>query len=777
MEMTSSVYSKTSWLLLFLGFCLSLSAQESKLKGWIYTVNDGAPIAGVRITVHETEAYTFSDSAGYFELNLLPGHYHLHFEKEAFLAEDLNLDFPKQKEVQMLMLSSRIELEEILIEDALLNQSKRKYSQDILTLSADDRAQSSQLDLASMLAQMPGVSALSTGVGISKPVIRGFSGNRVAVIDDGIKQEGQQWGLDHGLEIDPFAVQGVELIKGPAALQYGSDALGGALRLLPEPISPNAWNAGLQSAWHSNNNTWAFSGFGAFRKGKLSANWRLSHKRYCDFKVPAESFVYNGFVLPITDNTLKNTAGEQQSFQTNISWNTPSYRARYRFSVYQQKQGIYSGATGIPRAFDVGIIGDTRDIDFPRQEIGHYKIFSVQNIKLGDHWLEVEAGYQYNDRAEKSLPHAHGFEELDSSNTLALGLKLHSVQLNLRYRLHWGSADIVIGTAQQYLHNTQTGFEYLIPNYNAYQSGLFGVAKGKLDTRLHWDAGIRWEYKHQQSPLSTTWWWNNIDSTVIRSAPVNRQFSNIAGAAGLNYAITEYWLLKLHLARSFRAPNVAELSSNGVHHGTFRHEVGNPNLNPELAWQLDGSLEFQNRDFLFRLSPYYYYFENFIFLRPTAIFSLLPEAGQLYEYQQAPIIQGGTELYLDWHPWAKLHWSNAGELLLNQNLNTGLALPFSPPWSNLSQLRWEEEHWDIAFDWRYTAAQNRVDRNERPTPAYHLFNVRAGWGMQHHHHSLKIHLSLNNIFDTAYLQHLSRYRILNLPEQGRNIVLGISYSY
>lgn len=773
----SSIYLKTNWLFIFLVFSHLLLAQDDVLQGQISEASEGKPIAGVRITVHESQAFTYSDSNGFFQLHLLPGHYHLHFEKEQFLAEDLDLDFPAISSLKISMVPSRIELEEILIEDGLLNSTKRNNSQNIISLSPSEAEKSSQLDLASLLSQMPGVNALNTGLGVSKPVVRGFSGNRVAVIDEGIKQEGQQWGMDHGLEVDPFTVHNVELVKGPAALQYGSDAIGGALRLLPEPISDEKWRGGLQSAWHSNNNTQAYSAFGEYNRQAFSVRLRISHKQYHDFRVPAEEFLYNGFRLPITDQTLKNTAGEQSSAQAEISLNRNRYRARYKLSVFQQQQGLYPGATGIPRAFDVGFIGNTSDIDLPRQEIGHYKVYTLQNIKLGKHWLEIEAGYQFNDRAEKSLPHAHGFEELDSNNTLALGLKLHSWQSNFRYKVHWGPADIVLGASQQFQNNRQSGFEYLIPNYTSFQSGVFAIAKGKINPALKWDAGLRWEYKQHSSALSTTRWWNDIDSIVQRSPEIDRVFSNIAAAAGLVYQLNENWLLKGHLARSFRAPNVAELSSNGVHHGTFRHEVGNAKMNPEIAWQLDAALEYQNRDFLVRISPYFYYFENYIFLRPTARFSLLPEAGQLYEYQQAPIIQGGTELYLDWHPWANLHWSNASELLLNQNLNTNLALPFSPPWSNLSSLRWEEENWSLGIDWRYTFAQNRVDRNENPSPQYHLFHLKGAWTWELGRHQLQLQGSVQNLFNRSYLQHLSRYRILNLPEQGRNLILGLSYKF
>lgn len=778
MEMISSAYLNRIFLCIGLFFAgLSLSAQNATLQGQVLHLTNAQALAKVKVTVHETNQVSFTDSSGRFSLNLKKGHYHLHFEKPDFAAKDIDLVFNESKELTLFLSPTRIELSELLIEDSYLRMGSASNSKEVLAINPKGIEQGQNLDLGSLLESLPGVNMLNTGLGISKPVIRGFMGNRVAVIDQGIKQEGQQWGMDHGLEIDPFQAKRMEIVKGPAALQYGSDALGGALKILPDLAPKNRYEGSIQSVYHSNNNTIGLSAASSFKQGKFYSTLRVSHRQYQDFKVPAEQFVYNGFVLPITDGTLKNTAGQLSSANWNFAWQSNDYRARYLVSYYEQKQGLYPGATGVPRAYDVGQIGPSSDIAFPRQEIKHYKLFTLQNIRLADHWLELEGGFQRNDRAEQSIPHAHGFEELDSSATLALGLIQDSWQLNARYRVHLGDQEILLGTAQQMKLNKRDGFEYLIPNFETYQSGSFALSKGELSEKWHWDGGLRWEYKQVNSELSTSPWWANIDSIAVRSPAINRSFSNLAGAFGVSYKANPFWLFKAHMARSFRAPNIAELSSNGVHHGTFRHEQGSANLNPELAWQLDLQAEFQQETWLLRLSPYVYYFENFIFLSPSAQFSLLPEAGQLYRYQQAPVIQGGAELLLDWHPVKNLHVSNAAELLLNRNLNTNLPLPFSPPWNNRLSVNWETNIWQLGADWQWTLDQNQVDRNERRTPGYHLFALNFAYTKSWKLHQLTFNAAVQNLFNVSYLRHLSRYRILNLPEQGRNIILGFSYSF
>ncbi len=780
MEMISSAFLNrvlfSLTLLLSTGFVFAQNS-EGTLRCHVMHANTAEGLEGVRITVHETNQVRYTNSDGWLFLKLKNGHYHLHFEKESFAAQDIDLVFTGKQEVIVMLSPTRIELSELIIEDAYLRMGSATSSKEVLALNPEGFSQAKNLDLGSLLESLPGVNMLNTGMGISKPVIRGFMGNRVAVIDQGIKQEGQQWGMDHGLEIDPFQAQRIEIVKGPSALQYGSDALGGALKILADPLPLYPYEASFQSVYQSNNNAIGLSAASAFKRKNFNASIRLSRRQYQDFRVPAESFTYNGFILPITDGTLKNTAGTINALSTNFAWQFEDYRARYLVSYYDQKQGLYPGATGVPRAYDVGQIGSRADIDFPRQEIQHFKFYTLQNIRLGQHWLELEGGFQRNDRAEMSLPHAHGFEELDSSSTLALGLIQDSYQLNGRYRLHWGKQEIVIGTAQQLKSNSRDGFEYLIPDFWAYQSGLFAISKGALGKNWHWDGGLRWEFKQLMAKAGTSAWWSNIDSLALRSPAIDRSFSNFAAAAGLSFKPSPLWLFKAHIARSFRAPNIAELASNGVHHGTFRHEQGDASLNPELAWQIDLQAEAQRETWILRLSPYFYYFENYIFLRPSARFSPLPEAGQLYRYEQAPIIQGGAEFFLDWHPLENLHISNAMEVLVNQNLDTRLALPFSPPWNNRLALNWESGFWNFGLNWQWALAQERVDRNEQMTPAYHLFGAELSYQKAWGRHKLGLHLSAQNLFNRAYLRHLSRYRILNLPEQGRNVVVGLSYKF
>lgn len=763
-------------LIILLLFCKVLVAQSLQVE--VYQAQSQKPLANVAVFLHETEQRFTSSERGRVEVQgLKPGHYHIHFEKEGYRAVDQELYFPEQKHLVVYLTPSFIELNEVLVEESFSRKGNKKTSLNVQSVNADLENQISANSVGEALENLPGISALNTGVGIAKPVIRGFMGNRVAVLDQGIRQEGQQWGLDHGLEIDPFQAQRMELVKGPQALQYGSDAIGGVLKILPDPLPRPGFSGNAATIYRSNNSTYGASAEANYREQQHFLSGRLSYQKYSDFTVPAQTFTYNGFILPITNNTLKNTAGQLLSYRLNYGVQKPDYSARYLFSHFQQQVGLYPGATGIPRAFDVGNIGNTRDIQLPNQQVRHTKFYTKQNIKIGGHWLRIDAGYQRNDRAENSLPHNHGFEELDSSNTLALGLLLQTLSLNANYGWHNQWAEFTVGTSQQYKFNQRNGFEYLIPDFQSYNGGAFLLGEGEFAEKWFWNGGLRLDYGHINAPESTAPWWNNFDSIVQRSPAIDRSFLNYALAAGLAYNPSQEWNLKANLARSFRIPVIAELASNGVHHGTFRHEVGDAQLDSEKGWQLDLGLSYQSQRIYVQLSPFANYFNNFIYLRPSGRFSQLPEAGQLYTYAQAEVFQGGSELFVDWHFLEQLHWSNALEWVISQNLETNLPLPFTPPLSNLMSVKWEVENekseWHIGLDWRYTAAQNRVDRNENTTPAYQLFHFKSGYNFTLWRKEWQLNFTVQNLFDTFYLRHLSRYRILNLPEQGRNIVLGL----
>jgi iron complex outermembrane receptor protein len=231
-------------------------------------------------------------------------------------------------------------------------------------------------------------------------------------------------------------------------------------------------------------------------------------------------------------------------------------------------------------------------------------------------------------------------------------------------------------------------------------------------------------------------------------------------------------------------PTAAELSMNGVHHGTFRHERGDPDLTSERGWQADLNISYHQQEFLISITPYFNFFQDYIYLRPTVEFSDLPGGGQIFEYTQHDAIYTGGELMVDYHFLKNVHMEINMEYVWNFNLETNLPLPFTPPFSTLAEIEYELP-WIfgllkksyLQLGGRYTSAQRRVDRNENPTDSYFLMHLGAGTDIQLKKQKIKCVISVQNLLNTEYMNHLSRYRWLNLAEQGRNFNISLIFPF
>ena len=280
------------------------------------------------------------------------------------------------------------------------------------------------------LGRLPGVRAASMGTGIAKPVIRGLSRNRLVVVDRGIKQEGQQWGADHGLEIDPFYAERIEILRGPTSLIYGSDAIGGVVRF-EAPAPPQGTLTRWTGSYQHNLRNYATSAAAAWRTGSWYGRLRLSGQSYADVRVPADSFQYNRYILPLVNRTLKNTAGRELNVTGEVGKLHQRGLSDLMLSIYRQEVGLFPGAFGIPRTNRLLDDSRPRHIDPPAQRVSHYKLIHRNRWQFSSWRLELDAGLQHNDRRELAPPHAHGFQRTTTSDE-SLTLFLTTGSLNDR---------------------------------------------------------------------------------------------------------------------------------------------------------------------------------------------------------------------------------------------------------------------------------------------------------------------------------------------------------
>ncbi len=782
------------WIILFV-IGIFVHAAKAEITGTILDQKTKAPLIGATVQIHELDLGTITDADGQFIFSdLKPATYHIHVSYVGYQAYAEYVNTLKSNHLIIFLEPTSLELNEIIIESNHFKTGPREQSLSIEILDEEFLKANRKESLARTLEDIPGLNTINTGVGIGKPVIRGMSFNRVIVNDKGIKQEGQQWGSDHGLEIDAFEPGRIEIVKGPSSLLYGSDGLGGVINIFPAALPQlGERNGSAQGMYKSNNQAIATSTMAEGNHRNAVFRARFTTQNFGDYQVPATSFNYNSFELPIYDGILKNTAGKERHISTMVGIKKDWGYSTITVSNYYQQAGLFVGAIGIPRSYQLSPDGNTRNIDLPRQITSHFKIIANNNILLGKNWLEFDIGFQQNNRREESLPHNHG-KGVTITGNLAHGLTLQTYSANARYYLNKTDQHArIIGIQAQYQLNERKGFEFLLPNYQSGSTGAFIFERFSWANRFTLSGGLRIDYAANKISEYLEPIFNEeaiIEREYMRNGNINNQYFNASGAVGLSFYPNQTINLKFNLGSSFKVPTAAELAMNGVHHGTFRHELGDSTLTSERGYQADLSISIQRPNFSFVLTPFLSYFDGFIYLAPTTLFSssldqdAFPEGGQVYQYRQHDAWFGGGELAVEYHPIKQLHLRSAIEYVINYNLETYLPLPFTPPPSVLGELNYDipfSKNWlsdmQVGLQYKFVFDQNRVDRNEQTTPSYQLVSVHYNQVIQFFDLQAEMRLSVQNLLNTQYYNHLSRYRQLNLPEQGRNIVLSLSIPF
>jgi iron complex outermembrane receptor protein len=763
----------------------------SQISGWV-TDEEGNPLPSAEVFLYPDSIGIATDNKGYFSFKgIHEGKYQLEVNFIGYTPYKVTGISVGSEEIPSLNIKLSQQLQ--LLEQVVVMEEHAKQEN---TLSAEHFAErfleeNIQGTFAKSIEKLPGISAINVGVGIAKPVIRGLSSNRIIVNQQGVKQESHQWGADHGLEIDQFDVERVEIIKGPASLQYGSDGLGGVINIMPARVIPtNTWKANLQGIYKTNNQHWGGSASLTANLEDVFVSARYSRQEFGDYRVPTDQFNYNSFILPIFNNTLKNTAGKEQNIRLSAGISRDWGVSRVVFSHYSLQAGLFSGAVGIPRSYALTEDGNNRDLDVPKQEVDHYRLTFHQTLVLGEDHLDLNIGYQRNLRQEFSFPEFHSIpsSQIDPGSTLALQFELQTISANLHYQRHHSEDwTTVWGGNVQRQENVRGGFEFLLPNFRTLRAGVFSLSEWQLNSQWLINAGLRLDYAENDTDFFRQWVWDsneNITDSLV--APVTTPtYFNWSASFGSSLTLQDgRWILKGNIGKSFRVPYPAETVSNGIHHGTFRHEVGTPGLKSEHGYQLDLSAEWNLPNFRGNFSTYFNYFDNYIYLGPTfpARFSPLPESGQIFQYRQDDALYTGFEFQWNWDLLPFLSLSQSADFVQSYNLNTRLALPFTPQPSVRTNLRytlrrngWLEEFFiELGYDYIFAAeGQLRVDRSERSTPSYQLWQAGAGLRMDFSGQEVLFNIQGQNLFDTFYLNHLSRYRLINVPEQGRNIVFSL----
>ncbi len=667
-----------------------------------------------------------------------------------------------------------------------------------VTVDAERLNEQIPASLSKGLSSIAGVQASSIGSGQSKPAIRGLGFNRLAVLHDGIRHEGQQWGDDHGLEIDRFAVDHIEIIKGPAALMYGSDAIGGAILLSTKSRSTmleGTQPVGGSACVFTQTNNVLFGGSVRLEgqaevqrhKGQGTKDifyWRLNatYQDYADFSVPTDSFEYYSYRIPLYKRTLRNTAGREADGSLTLGYTSGRWHTCLRVYETWAKSGFFANAHGLEvRLSQIDYDRSRRDIDLPYQSVNHLKVL-WHTAYSHDHWgIELNAAWQHNLRREASEPVSHGYMPTPP-DTNERQFSKHTATLNAAAK--WMVAPrhtLRFGLQSEMQHNRRSGWGFIIPDFEQYRIGLYVGEEWRATRELTFNAGVRYDFAHTDIHPYNDWFKTPVGDTAVfkqRSAALSRNFHSFTWSLGLRYR-HEGWLVRANIGKAFRTPIPKELGADGINYHIFRYEAGNAALKPEESYQADLSVVWENTFVRVQADPFVGYFPNYIYLNPTAGYR---EGLQLYQYTQAQVIRAGGEAMLTIRPWQHLDINLQGEYLFARQLSgekSGYGLPFSPPWRIMPELRFHWDKWPgfAAVNVRISGAQMDIVPPEKPTPGWWTLNLSAGQKFVLSTCTLNLTLSADNILNTKYYDHTSYYRLIDIPEPGWNISAMVSVEF
>lgn len=665
-------------------------------------------------------------------------------------------------------------------------QQRRNYqmrsSQTEVQISREFLQQNFAGSLMQTLEGIPGVKAMAIGSGQSKPTIRGLGFNRLVVAEDGIKHEGQQWGDDHGLEIDQFAIDRAEVIKGPGALLYGSDAIGGVLSLYTNHVPTEKFSGSVQLFGRSNNEQLGFSAKIGGRLGCWYYRANATLIDYADFKVPTDSIQYYSYWIKLKDQRLRNTAGCERDGSVMLGYAGYNFHTDVRVSDSYAKSGFFANAHGLEvRLSDIDYDYSCRDIDLPYQWVNHLKVLSHTTWRNDVTSLELNLAYQNNLREERSEPVSHGYMP-QPENSLERRFDKSTYTVGMQLRRTLDNHELRGGLSGEYQHNRRGGWGFIIPDFETLSLGGFVLDRYTVSENLILNAGLRYDYAMTHIHSYQDWYKTPVDDDSIyieRSSDMRCHFSSLTWSAGVNYS-TGLWVMKVNVGKSFRVPIPKELGANGINYHIFRYERGNPDLDPEESYQVDASISWANDDWEVQVDPYLNYFPNYIYLNPT---SQYVEGLQLYNYTQAKVLRYGLEAQVKWQ-FAE-HWQAhaEGEYLYARQESgekKGYTLPFSTPWSIDTGMKYNSEHKGKGFvglSAHIVGAQNEIVPPEKPTDGYWTLNLSAGKDFLLGSKTLHLALHADNLLDRRYYDHTSYYRLIDVPEPGRNFSLMVGLEF
>ncbi|NAW51420.1 TonB-dependent receptor [Elizabethkingia argentiflava] len=780
---------------------MSYAQRSFNLQGTIRDSDNRQPISKVHISINGDKF--ISNAQGNFSLQLKEGNYTIEVTHPRFnsFKEYLNVD-------QNLKVEINLEHRTEDIERVVLNVKHRTPGAMIVT-SLDKKIISRNIsdNLGALLTHVSGVEGLKTGNNIIKPIIHGMYGSRVAILNNGVKMAEQEWGIEHAPNVDIGNYQHIDVVKGASALKFGNEAIGGIVLLEPavypkkDSLEGNVIMSGQSNGKGGGLNVSIVK----LWKDGWALNTNGSYHKLGDLATP--------------DYGLMNTGMESSSFNFGVQKKSVHRGFSLDYYLTHRKMGILRAThIGSVRGLYEAINSSrpiferkfSYDIDSPQQVVEHHllKLNAYDDFKnLGKIFLTYS--FQYNHRQEYDVRRA------DFKALPALDMELMTHQINVNHLLERHKWSLESGVDVIYQNNYSdpmaTKSQRLIPNYNKYTVGAYSVFKYKFNPHWNVEAAGRYDFNRYDA-----YKWYNTTQWEKRYAHLYPQFRireenertltrpllnyhNLSFNAGLEYKPSSSWRMKFNYARVDRAPNIAELLSDGIHHSAAMFERGDLGLKNETGSQLNFLLE-SNLALLqglqISINPYFFYTRNYINQVPTGVSgyqgSIFPE----WTYKQIDAKMFGVDVDIQWklsHNWT---YKGRGAYLYGQDITHDTPLILMPPFNLYNEIEFSRSQWHnfyISVNSRQVFRQNRYPYNpvyvtlynaqgdvyqaevdlSTPPKAYSLFGIQAGIDL---YKNFSAGLIVNNLFNTNYRDYLNRLRFFS-DETGRNFILQLKYNF
>lgn len=752
--------------------------DKFQLSGKILDSQTGKPLIGANVFISQLNLGGISGINGDFIINNIPSGIHIVIVRYVGYKEISDtINFNKNINKNYSLLSEAIELSQILIQGEIDKTGLNGSSQSVSVLTQEDIDKHRGQTFGKALTNIPGVTVLSTGPAVSKPVIRGLHSQRILLINNNIKQEGQQWGAEHGPEIDPFIPSRIELIKGAASLEYGPDAIGGVIKVMPLELPKNNEFGGKLS----------FNGFSNNLQGSSSLMIEGGNDFINGFGYRVQGSLRKAGDSKTSKYNISNTGFSERNGSLTLGINREKFSVETFYSRFNTELGVFLGShignvTDLRRAIESPSplleLPFTYEIKNPRQEISHDLLavrtkLNINNLGI----IEVDYGWQNNQRREydSHRPFSDSLKSL-LLNKPAFDLILTSYNIDARLR-HKPISNFTgtFGISGVKQSNSSQGTSFLIPNFQVYGGGIY-LREEFIEDDITFSGGLRYDYK----------WMNVIDFRGGGRKESLHEFNNISGAFGTVYKLNNEWSLAFNFGSAWRPPGISELYSYGVHHGTANFEIGDKKLNTEKSYNLDLTLRHITENTHIEFSSYSYFINDYIYLNPLDEFTLtIRGAFPTFKYLQTNARLLGFDGFVKHDLNSHLGFIFSASYLYADDVKNKLPLISMP--SNRVSLTthfhlddfgiFNDSYFELTGN--FVATQTRFPKNVDfvpPPPGYLLLSASIGSEIKLSNQKIQVNLSAENLLNKTYRDYLSRYRYF-IDDVGFNFILRLQYYF